>query len=193
MSKERNMDQYRRLKTLRREMVVIAVMCAIAVLSRSIFFMLPQIKPMAAIVMLTGALCGKRAGAVTGAVSILLSDFMFGQGPWTLFQMIGFCLLGMLAGLFCKCFLLQNRKIITLFSIVCGILVAVVYGIIVDTGTVIMYMRPYSLHTALPVYIAGIPFNLMHGISTTIFLLLMSGPVASKLNRVKQKYQIFKN
>lgn len=191
MSAKLNMEQYRRQKTLRREIVVIAVMCALAVLSRSIFYMLPQMKPMAAVVMLTGALCGKRAGAMTGAVSILLSNFLFGQGLWTMFQMMGFVMLGLCAGLFCDKISLDNPKNITLFSVICGILVFGIYGIIVDTGTVVTYMRPLSFETALPVYIAGVPFNLIHGGSTIVFLLLMSKPVARKLTRVKCKYQIF--
>ena len=36
-----------------RELVVIAVMAAIAVISRSLFYMLPQVKPIAAVIIIT--------------------------------------------------------------------------------------------------------------------------------------------
>lgn len=185
------MELYYRQRRVRREFAVIAVMCALAILSRSIFYMLPQIKPMAAIVLLTGALCGKRAGIITGAVSLLLSNFLFGQGPWTVAQMIGFAMLGFLAGIAKNWCDLSKSKDAILFSVIGGILVFSVYGVIVDTATVVVYMRPFSWSTAMPVYLAGVPFNLMHGGATVFFLAVMTRPIARKMQRVVAKYHVF--
>ena len=73
-----------------REVLLIAVMAAIAVVGRMAFFMLPQFKPVTAIVIITGISLGAEAGFLTGAVAGFVSNFFFGQGPWTPWQMFAF-------------------------------------------------------------------------------------------------------
>ncbi|MDR2106138.1 MAG: ECF transporter S component [Coriobacteriales bacterium] len=82
-----------------REVVVLAVMTALAVAGRAAFFMLPQFKPVAAIVIITGVALGAESGFLVGALAAFLSNFIFGQGPWTPFQMFAFGLIGFVAGL----------------------------------------------------------------------------------------------
>lgn len=82
-----------------REVLLIAVMAAIAVVGRMAFFMLPQFKPVTAIVIITGISLGAEAGFLTGAVAGFVSNFFFGQGPWTPWQMFAFGIIGFLAGL----------------------------------------------------------------------------------------------
>ena len=88
----------RRPKT--REMVLIAVMCAIAVASRAAFIMFPQFKPIVGIVMICGMALGPQAGFMTGSISAFVSNFIFGQGAWTPWQMFAMGMIGFLAGLF---------------------------------------------------------------------------------------------
>lgn len=66
-----------------RELVIISVLCAIAVAGRLAFTMLPQFKPVVAIVIISGVAFGGESGFLVGAVSMLVSNLMFGQGPWT--------------------------------------------------------------------------------------------------------------
>jgi energy-coupling factor transport system substrate-specific component len=82
-----------------RELVVIAVMVAIAVVGRAAFFMLPQFKPVVAIVIIAGAALGPESGFICGALSGFVSNFLFGQGPWTPWQMFAFGMIGFFAGL----------------------------------------------------------------------------------------------
>jgi hypothetical protein len=84
-------------------MVIIAVLCGIAVAGRAAFFMLPQFKPVVAIVIIAGASLGAESGFIVGALSGFVSNFIFGQGPWTPWQMFAFGMIGFIAGLlFCK-------------------------------------------------------------------------------------------
>ena len=82
-----------------RELVVIAVMVAIAVAGRAAFFMVPQFKPVVAIVIIAGAALGAQSGFAVGALSGFVSNFIFGQGPWTPWQMFAFGIIGFLSGL----------------------------------------------------------------------------------------------
>ena len=82
-----------------RELVVIAVMTALGVAGRAAFYMLPQFKPIAATVIITGVSLGCEAGFITGALTAFVSNMFFGQGPWTPWQMFALGLLGFISGL----------------------------------------------------------------------------------------------
>lgn len=116
-----------------REMVTIAVLCAIAVASRAAFIMLPSFKPIVGIVMISGMAFGARAGFLTGAVSAFVSNFIFGQGPWTPWQMFAFGMAGFLAGLlYEKGILDYNKRIqITVFG---GLMIMLIVGPLLDTA-----------------------------------------------------------
>ena len=85
-----------------RELVIIAVMCAVAIGGRLAFFWLPQFKPMTAVVILSGIAFGRQTGFLTGAVTAFVSNFYFGQGPWTPWQMFALGLTGLISGLILK-------------------------------------------------------------------------------------------
>ena len=64
-----------------RELVILAVMAALAAVSRAAFVFLPHFKPLTGIVMLTAVAFGPQAGFLTGAMAIFASNFFFRQGP----------------------------------------------------------------------------------------------------------------
>ena len=165
------------------ELTIIAVMCSIGVASRVSFFFFPQIKPLAAVVIITGISLGAESGFITGAVSAFVSNFYFGQGSWTPFQMFALGVVGFFAGI-------VFRKVpVNRFSIsVYGLLsVVVIYGGIVDINTLFYSMGENTWNSILWVYGTGLP---MFGISTVIFLVLLHKPVLSRLTRVKIKYHL---
>ena len=77
-----------------RRMVITAIMTALAVFGRFI----PLFKPITAICVMTAIYLGAEAGFLCGSLSVLISNIWFGQGPWTPFQMLGFGLIGLIAG-----------------------------------------------------------------------------------------------
>lgn len=93
---------FERGKTGARELVVIAVLTALSVVGRLIFAPLPGFKPVTAMVIITGIAYGMQAGFVTGALSAVVSNIFYGQGPWTPFQMFVWGFLGLLSGLIFK-------------------------------------------------------------------------------------------
>lgn len=167
-----------------REIVLLAVMTAFAVAGRAAFYWAPQFKPVCAIVILTAIAFNAEAGFITGAASGLISNMFFGQGPWTPWQMLGFGLVGFLAGLiFC------GREVKTLPLLVYGFFsVLIVYGVLLDTASLLMYSQEVNLKALLAVYASGFTFNLIHAAATVVFLLLLQKPVLSKLGRIKTKY-----
>lgn len=170
-----------------RELVVISVLAAIAVAGRGAFFMLPQFKPVAAIVIIAGVCFGGEAGFLVGAVSGLVSNFFFGQGPWTPWQMFGFGIIGFIAGVLFKKGMLKKKKLS--LCIYGGISTFLIYGFLLDTASILMFSeKNITKAGAISVYISGIPFNMVHAISTIFFLFILSKPMIEKLDRIKVKY-----
>lgn len=178
-----------------RELVLLAVLCALAVASRAAFGFVPHFKPMLAIVMLTGIAFGPEAGFLCGAISGFASNFIFGQGPWTPWQMFAYGIGGMLAGLFALCGILKKsprawrdggwRDILglTVFGFLCILLVV---GPLLDTST--FFMAGFSASSPLAVYLAGVPVNCVHGSAVALTMLLFGKPLLDRLLRIQIKY-----
>lgn len=173
---------FERSRPQAREIILLAVLTALAVAGRAAFFMVPGFKPTAAIVMIAGLSFGPQAGFLTGAMSGFVSNFLFGQGPWTTWQMCAFGLLGFFAGLSAPLF----QK--TAFAVFGAFLTFFVYGGVVDLWTIFGFYKEPSLAAALTVYSAALPFNLVHAVSTAIFLYFLAVPMTEKLQRVQNKY-----
>lgn len=125
-----------------RELIVIAVLAAIAVAGRTAFFMLPQFKPVVAIVIIAGVSLGAEAGFLVGAVAGFVSNFFFGQGPWTPWQMFCFGIIGFLAGIFFKKGLLKKNMLsLCIFG---GLATFFVYGGIINIGSLMMFTSEFS-------------------------------------------------
>ncbi|MGN0383283.1 MAG: ECF transporter S component, partial [Eubacterium sp.] len=169
-----------------REVVAIATMSAMAVAGRMAFFMLPNFKPVLAIVIISGIAFGAESGFMVGALSMLVSNIMFGQGPWTPWQMVAMGIIGFISGkVFAGKTGTRRKTDICIFGIVAAI---IIYGGIMNPASVIMWQGKLNIKMVMAAYAAGIPFDIMHAIATFIFLWLGAMPLLDKLNRVKQKY-----
>ena len=169
-----------------RELIVISVLCAIAVAGRAAFFMLPQFKPVVALVIIAGVCFGGETGFLVGAVTGFVSNFFFGQGPWTPWQMFAFGIIGFIAGiLFKKGFLRKTKSSLCIFGFIATL---VIYGGIMNPASVIMYQANPTKAMIISAYIMGIPFDLIHALGTAFFLWFISEPMIDKLERIKVKY-----
>jgi hypothetical protein len=65
------------------------------------------------------------------------------------------------------------------------------YGVILDTAALTMFSSTMSKEALLATYLSGVPFNLVHAVSTVIFLALLARPMIEKLERVKKKYGLY--
>lgn len=182
---------FERRKPQLRELVVIAVLIAIGVIGRQAFFMLPQMKPVLAISIIAGASLGPGAGFLVGAMIAFVSNFFFGQGPWTPWQMMALGLAGMFAGLIFQKWNRRERKPSRLHKItacVFGLLSGYFYGLVVDLWTLFGYTEKPSLSAYLIVKSTAVWFDTVLAISTFVFLWVLYAPMIKKLNRIKLKY-----
>ncbi len=169
-----------------RELVIIAVLCAMSVAGRALFFMLPQFKPVMAMTIIAGVAFGGETGFLVGAMSMLLSNIFFSQGPWTPFQMFSMGIIGFLAGiLFRKGLLRRTRGALAVFGAICAI---VIYGGIMNPVSALLWTEDLNWKLILTYYVTGFPVDCVHAAATVLFLLVLAEPMLEKLDRIKVKY-----
>lgn len=175
-----------------RELVILAVLCALAVGSRAAFAAVPHFKPMLAIVMLTGIAFGPESGFLCGAISGFASNFIFGQGPWTPWQMFAYGIAGLLAGLLAMWDVLKKTpkgwKDVIVLAVFGFLAILVIVGPLLDTSTFFTMATTYDTAAVLAVYAAGVPVNCIHGAAVALTMLLFGKPLLDRLRRIQIKY-----
>ena len=141
---------------------------------------------MAAVVIIVGISLGAETGFITGAMSAFLSNFYFGQGSWTPFQMFAFGLIGALAGVF-----FYGRRQTTWKIALYGLFsVLFIYGGIVDLNTIFFASQEINLPIIFSIYASALPFNLLFAVSTSLFLWILKKPVLKRIGRIIGKYRL---
>lgn len=164
-----------------RRMVIVSVMTALCIVGRFI----PLFKPITALTIITAMYLGGEAGFLVGALSALLSNFYFGQGPWTAFQMLAWGVIGLMAG-----WLANPLKKHRWLMLTYGVLAGMAYSLIMDVWNVLWYAGglDWSLYAASVV--TALPHTLLYAASNFVFLYFLAGPFGEKMERVKIKYGV---
>ena len=172
---------FERKATGSRRLVIVSVMTALCFAGRFI----PFLKPISALTIITALYLGGEAGFLVGAMSAVLSNFYFGQGPWTAFQMLAWGMTGLFAGIFAEP--LKRRKWLLL---VYGALAGVGYSFFMDIWTVLWYGEGFSFKLYLGALFTAIPYTASYAASNVLFLALLAKPFGDKLDRIKTKYGV---
>ncbi len=167
-----------------RQIMPTAVLGALAAAGRMLFAPFPDFKPVSAICIVAGAVFGRRSGFMVGAIAALVSNFFFGQGPWTPWQMYAWGLVGYLGGVLADCGAFERKPVLYAYGFGSGLL----YGFLLNTWHIVGFVHPITWQSALLTYGAGLPFDCIHGAATVAFLLAIYLPWRKKLDRIKIKY-----
>ncbi len=168
-----------------RKLILIAAMVAISVIGRFIFTPIPGFKPVTAVVVITAMYFGGEAGFMTGALAAVISNFYFGQGPWTPFQMFSWGIVGFLAGVIADP-LKKSKIVLTVYAVVSGVL----YSLLMDVWTVLWADGYFNLSRYAATVISAAQFTIIYAVSNVIFLLVFSKPIGKILERIKDKYRL---
>lgn len=164
----------------------VVVMVAIGSIGRIIFGFIPNVQPVTVIVVLMGLCYNPESGFLTGALSALVSNMVMGQGPWTLWQMFAWGMIGLIAGLCGKIKPLRSIY----FAVPFSALSAFLFSIITDAWTVMTLGDGMTFGSALSVFGAGLLFNIPHAVFNAVLCALIFIPMNKRFTRIKEKYDI---
>ncbi|MDR3541015.1 MAG: ECF transporter S component [Desulfosporosinus sp.] len=171
-----------------RELVVIAVMAALAALGRVAFAPIPNFKPTSAIIIITALAFGPEAGFLTGAIAAVASNLFFGQGPWTPWQMFCWGMIGFGAGILGKSGFLKGKLSLSIYGLLSGF----AFGWVMNLWFIIGFVNPITWQAIIAAYLSSFWFDLTNALSTFIFLLVLTKPWLRKLDRIKVKFGLMK-
>ena len=164
-----------------RRTVLVAVLIALSVVGR----MIPLFKSITAITVLAAIYLGAESGFAVGALSALISNFYFGQGPWTPFQMLAWGMIGLVAA-WLSVPLKKSRVLLLIY----GLLSALLYSALMDVWTVLWASASITPSLYLAALATALPHTLLYAVSNVIFLAFLAKPFGEKLERVKIKYGV---
>lgn len=157
------------------ELAVVAAIAALATAGRVLFASLPSFKPVTFIVLVGGIGFGPGAGFMIGATTALVSNFFFGQGPWTPWQMVAWGAVGVVGGLMGR----HGRRPGRWELAIVGGALSLAFGWFM---TLWMYIT-FSAHTwpaLVALYAQGVFFDAAH-VAATVLCALLFGPQAIKI------------
>jgi|SRR5690625_1536847 len=167
-----------------REVVILAILAAVAAVSRVPFAALPSVQPTSFVIIVTGLVFGAESGFIVGAIAAIVSNIFLGQGPWTPWQMYAWGMMGMSAGLLRNTWWLKKMWGKILFGFVWGYL----FGWLMNLWIIVSNIENFTWKFFVSIYVASIYFDLAHSLSNVFFLIVFSGSWLVILNRFKRKY-----
>ncbi|HDR8180990.1 TPA: ECF transporter S component [Bacillus thuringiensis] len=178
--------RFERKAFVSREIVLVAVLAAIAAVSRVPFSILPSVQPTSFVIIVSAIVFGSETGFMIGATAAIVSNIFLGQGPWTPWQMFSWGMIGFISGLLRNTFLMRKLWGRLLY----GLFVGFLFGWIMNFWGLLGFIREATWEAVISYYIASFYFDLSHAISNVIFLLLFSTSWITILTRFKKKYAI---
>ena len=177
---------YEHVRPDARIVALVGTLAAFAALGRIAFAAFPNVKPTTDIVLVSGYALGGGPGFAVGAIAGLASNFFFGQGPWTPWQMAGWGATGVIgAGLA----VLTGRRIGRwTLAIVCFV-VGFGFTALQDVGDWVTY-SDHSL-SALGVYVGkGVGFDFVHAGGCFVFALAFGPALIHSLTRFRTRLNV---
>jgi len=176
---------YERSRPPAQVVALVAALAALAIAGRVAFAAFPNVKPTTDIVIFAGYALGPAAGFAVGAFSALISNFWFGQGPWTPWQMAAWGLCGILGAALA----LGTRNVGRLtLAAVCG-LAAVGYGAILNFSLMATYGGNLSWAAFWILEGRAIPFEVAHAAGNVVLALVAGPAMIRMLIRFRERFE----
>lgn len=175
-----------------RQIMPTLVLAALAAAGRILFGPVPDFKPVSAIAIIAGASLGRRNGFMVGALAALASNVLLGQGMWTPWQMYAWGIVGYLGGVLADHGALTRRDGSPRPAGILGVGAAsgLVYGAVINAYDIIGFVQPLTVAGALARLAAAVPFDLMHSLSTCVFLVALYAPWTRRIGRIVRKFDL---
>ncbi|MDR2829424.1 MAG: ECF transporter S component [Methanobrevibacter sp.] len=167
--------------------VLIAVFVAIASVGRIAFASIPSVQFASFFIIIVGIIFGRKVGLITGLLVPIVTDMLgMGLGSWIIFQMIGWGLMGLTAGILSQP-LNKNGLIGYLFRGIFGFLWGFLFGWISDIS-MIFFMSVPDLNAFIGLFAASFSFDLIHAVVNLLALTFLFELFRRIFIRVKENY-----
>jgi energy-coupling factor transport system substrate-specific component len=176
---------YERSRPPAQVVALVAALAALAIAGRIAFAAFPNVKPTTDIVVFAGYALGGAPGFAVGALTALVSNFWFGQGPWTPWQMVGWGLCGVLGALLALGTRNASRLVL---AATCGF-AGIFYGALLNFSLMATYGGDLSLRHFLVLEARAIPFDVAHVLGNVVLALVAGPAMVRMLARFRERFE----
>jgi hypothetical protein len=176
---------YERSRPPSQVVALVAAVAALAIAGRIAFAAFPNVKPTTDIVIFAGYALGGAPGFAVGALAALVSNFWFGQGPWTPWQMAGWGMCGVLGALLALGVRNAGRFTLAATCAFAGIL----YGALLNFSLMATYGGDLSLRHFLVLEARAIPFEVAHVLGNVVLALVAGPAMVRMLVRFRERFE----
>jgi energy-coupling factor transport system substrate-specific component len=176
---------YERSRPPAQVVALVAALAALAIAGRIAFAAFPNVKPTTDIVVFAGYALGGAPGFAVGALTALVSNFWFGQGPWTPWQMAGWGLCGVLGAALALG--TRNAGRLTLAAI-CAF-AGIFYGALLNFSLMATYGGDLSLRHFLVLEGRAVPFEIAHVLGNVVLALVVGPAMVRMLTRFRERFE----
>jgi len=176
---------YERSRPTSQVVALVAALAALAVAGRIAFAAFPNVKPTTDIVILAGYALGPAPGFAVGGLTAVVSNFWFGQGPWTPWQMAGWGLCGILGAALA---VVRPRAGRFTLAAVCA-LAGIAYGALLNFSLMATYGGDLSLQRFLALESRAVPFDAAHAIGNATLALIAGPAMVRMLVRFRERFE----
>jgi prenyltransferase beta subunit len=178
---------YERSRPPSRLVALVAALAALAALGRMAFAPVPNVKPTTDIALLAGYALGGAPGFVVGAVAALTSNFFFGQGPWTPWQMLGWGGTGLLGAGFAK---LAGRDLGRWPLAATCFAGGFAFGALQDFSNWLVYSGDHTWSEYVTYNTTSFAWNLAHATGNVAFCVLFGPALVRALRRFRTRFDV---
>lgn len=178
---------YERSHPSSKVLALVATLAALAAIGRIAFAPLPNVKPTTDIVLLSGFALGGAPGFAVGAVAALASNLVFGQGPWTPWQMGAWGMVGLMGAALGAA---TGRRMGRVPLAIACLLAGFAFGAVMDFSTWVTFSGEHTLAQYLALSSASLGFNIAHAVGNLVFCLAFGPAFLRALLRFRARFEI---
>lgn len=168
-----------------KEVALIGILGAIIAASRIPFAAIPNVQPCTFLIMAVGLVFGPLAGFMVGGTTAIISNLFLGMGPWAIWQMAGWGLVGFVSGLIGK----KSKEVSVVKMAILCFMLGWMYNELLDFSS---WVWLYNLDPEKFLFIfgAGLPFGLLHSGGNVVFTFALAKPVMRAFRRFQSRFQV---
>jgi uncharacterized membrane protein len=178
---------YERTHPGSRMLALVATLAGLAAIGRIAFAPIPNVKPTTDIIFIAGFALGGAPGFVVGAVAALASNLLFGQGPWTPWQMVAWGLCGVFGAIIGRVTGQQIGRIP--LALLCGA-AGLGFGAIMDGSIWVTYAGGQGITQYLAIAATSLPFNIAHALGNVVFALAFGPALLRAVMRYRTRLDV---
>ncbi len=170
-----------------KQIVLVSMLGTISAVSRLPFAALMNFQPCTFFIICSGYVFGPVAGFMVAALTTFISNLFLGHGPWTVYQIFTWGLVGVSAGYLKRIPVHSDRSRIMLL-VVFGAIWGMLYGLIINIWFWAAFIYPLTMKTYLLTLLNAVWWDASHSLANVIFLRLFGTKTIAILERFKKRF-----